>query len=624
MKKSSFVSFRDVELGDGFWHDRYDLNKRVSVKNVRERFEETGRFDALRFNFLKTGRRPHVFFDSDAAKWMEAVAYLYEKDPVGTADDIALCEELIDCMERAQRPGGYLNSTHQQITPETIFMNRNDHELYCAGHLIEAAVAYHRATGRDRFLRIMERYCDCIGRAFITEKTAAFTTPGHEEIELALIKLYRHTGERKYLEMARFFLENRAKAENEKHAPDGNPKYFQDDADIYNLKEANGHCVRALYLYCGIADLAAETGDGRLTENLRSVFSDITLRKMYITGGVGSTYRGESFTVPYDLPNFTAYTESCAAIAMVLFAVRMRELDTDARYGHAVERVLYNAALSSTSLDGKAFFYENPLEIALEDYGRETAVREKSREHLPITERLEVFGCSCCPPNINRFFAEVGSFICLCEDGHLTVEQYIPATVASGFGTLVIGGDYAGEGRVTLSSADYTAGTLAVRIPEWCRKLDAVSDGSAVTPEIRDGYAYFEVTGAFRIELDFGIEPVFIAADPRVRADAGRMALTRGPVVYCLEGVDNGERLNRISVDPADIARAAVGEGEFCGLPVITMPAYRDEPCRTQPGRLYYPVGLAGRSAISARFIPYFAFANRGASDMQVWVRRAD
>lgn len=189
MKKSSFVSFRDVELGDGFWHDRYDLNKRVSVKNVRERFEETGRFDALRFNFLKTGRRPHVFFDSDAAKWMEAVAYLYEKDPVGTADDIALCEELIDCMERAQRPGGYLNSTHQQITPETIFMNRNDHELYCAGHLIEAAVAYHRATGRDRFLRIMERYCDCIGRAFITEKTAAFTTPGHEEIELALIKL---------------------------------------------------------------------------------------------------------------------------------------------------------------------------------------------------------------------------------------------------------------------------------------------------------------------------------------------------------------------------------------------------------------------------------------------------
>lgn len=331
MKKSSFVSFRDVELGDGFWHDRYDLNKRVSVKNVRERFEETGRFDALRFNFLKTGRRPHVFFDSDAAKWMEAVAYLYEKDPVGTADDIALCEELIDCMERAQRPGGYLNSTHQQITPETIFMNRNDHELYCAGHLIEAAVAYHRATGRDRFLRIMERYCDCIGRAFITEKTAAFTTPGHEEIELALIKLYRHTGERKYLEMARFFLENRAKAENEKHPPDGNPKYFQDDADIYNLKEANGHCVRALYLYCGIADLAAETGDGRLTENLRSVFSDITLRKMYITGGVGSTYRGESFTVPYDLPNFTAYTESCAAIAMVLFAVRMRELDTDAR-----------------------------------------------------------------------------------------------------------------------------------------------------------------------------------------------------------------------------------------------------------------------------------------------------
>lgn len=619
MKRNCFVQFENVDLATGFWHDRYELNRLTSLESVKERFEETGRFDALRFNFLKNGRRPHIFYDSDVAKWMEAVAYLYVKDRNSMRDNIALCEELIDCMERAQRADGYLNSAHQQISPETVFQKRNDHELYCAGHLIEAAIAYHRATGRARFLRIMERCCDCIERAFITEKTAAFTTPGHEEIELALIRLYRHTGKKKYLDMARFFLENRSKAENEKHFQGGNPKYFQDDTDIYNLKEANGHCVRALYYYCGIADFAAETGDSRLVANLRAVFEDMISRKMYITGGVGSTYRTESFTAPYDLPNFTAYSESCAAIAMVFFAARMRELDKNARYGNIIERVLYNAALSSTSLDGKAFFYVNPLEIALEDYGRETAVCPADREKLPITERLEVFGCSCCPPNINRFFAEFGSYICLAEDGHLTVEQYIPAAIHSCLGTLDISGNYAVDGKVTLSSGDYASDTLAVRLPEWCKEYAFTLDGAPTVPVIKDGYAYFSVGSRFVLEADFTVTPVFVASDPRVRANAGRVTLMRGPVVYCIEGVDNGKRLNGVSVDPSSAASARVGTTDFCGLPDITLTAYRD---RSENAELYFPAGEIEKMPFTARFIPYFAFANRGESDMQVWVRR--
>ena len=199
------ISYCDVVLKNGFWMDRHQLNKSVSVENVRRRFEESGRFDAMRFNFLKNGRRPHVFFDSDVAKWMEAVAYLYRADPESMAQHITLCEELINCMEQAQRPDGYLNSTHQQIFPEQIFRNRNHHELYCAGHLIEAAIAYHLATGKDRFLHIMERYVVCIRKVFLEEQSAAFITPGHEEIELALIALYRHTGKREYLELAEFF-----------------------------------------------------------------------------------------------------------------------------------------------------------------------------------------------------------------------------------------------------------------------------------------------------------------------------------------------------------------------------------------------------------------------------------
>lgn len=620
MKRNSFIQFEDVDLAPGFWHERYELNRRVSIESVKERFEETGRFDALRFNFMKNGRRPHIFYDSDVAKWMEAVAYLYARDRDTMRDNIALCEELIDCMERAQRPDGYLNSAHQQLTPENIFKNRGEHELYCAGHLIEAAIAYHKATGRARFLRIMERYCDCIERAFITEKTAAFTTPGHEEIELALIKLYRHTGKRRYLDMADFFLSNRAVAENEKYGPDDEPRGCQDDVDIYHLKEANGHCVRALYYLSGIADLAAETGSEQLLCNLRSVFNDITERKMYITGGVGSVYRGEAFTVPYDLPDFMAYSESCAALAMVFFCTRMREIDRDARYGHTVERVLYNSALSSTSLDGRSFFYTNPLEIALEQYGREVGLPPRKRERLPATQRVEVFGCSCCPPNINRFFAEFGSYICLIEDGHLTVEQYIPSTSHSDIGTVCIAGDYMSEGKMTVSSDDYKSDTIALRIPEWCRAPMFRQNGAAAAPQIRDGYAYFTVSGSFSIEADFAPLPVFVASDPRVRANAGRIALTRGPVVYCIEGVDNGTRLNRISVDIRAIENAVVGNTDFCGMPDITLPAFRD--ISTADG-LYVPADSIRKEEFRARFIPYFAFANRGESDMQVWIRKA-
>jgi uncharacterized protein len=622
MDAAAFIPFEQTDLTDGFWRDRYELNKRVSIENVRRRFEESGRFDALRFNFLKTGRRPHIFFDSDVAKWMEAVAYLAEKDPDGMREHLALCEELIGYMEAAQRPDGYLNSTHQQLMPENIFRVRGNHELYCAGHLIEAAIAYHKANGKDRFLKIMERYCECIRRAFITEKTAAFTTPGHEEIELALVALYRHTGKTVYLDMARFFLSERGlSGGGDVYA--GNYLGTQDDTDIRHLHDANGHCVRALYYYCGIADLAAETGDDLLLGNLCDVFTDISRRKMYLTGAVGSTHRTESFTVPFDLPNRTAYAESCASIALVLFAARMRQIDRSARYGDVAERVLYNALLSSVSLDGKSFFYENPLEIALCEYGREVAVPEGSREHLPIPERVELFNCSCCPPNINRFFGKFGSFLALTEDGHVTLEQYVSADFRTPFGHVRVREAYATAGTVTAESDDYASDTLAFRIPAWSGKYTVVLNGQAVTPAVRDGYAYVSVPSAFRLELDFGIAPVFVSADPRVRADAGRVALTYGPVVLCMEGTDNGPDLWQMSVDPADISRAEVSRDPLSGLCAVRMPAYRD--CAPEDGGtdgLYRPADRISERRVTASFIPYFAFANRGKSDMAVWIRR--
>ncbi|MBQ9785315.1 MAG: glycoside hydrolase family 127 protein [Clostridia bacterium] len=623
MKKLNFIPFSRVTLGDGFWQDRYNLNKHTSVENVRARFEESGRFDALRFNYLKTGKKPHYFFDSDAAKWIEAVAYLAQKDPDAMRPHLALCEELIDCMERAQRPDGYLNSELQQISPELIFKKRWRHELYCAGHLIEAAVAYHETTGKNKFLRIMERYCDCIERAFITEKTAEFVTPGHEEIELALYKLYRHTGNEKYKKMAEFFLESRALHDEEmvyKSETEINRYGTQDDVDIRHLKDANGHCVRAVYLYTGIADMALENGDRGLFENLDSVFDDIYTRKMYITGGIGSTRNTESFTVPYDLPNHTAYAESCCAIALMRFGARMRALAKNAKYGHMMERVLYNNMLSSTSLDGKSFFYENPLEIALEEHGREVSVIPSRRERLPITQRVEVFSCSCCPPNINRFFGELGSYIFAEDTDGVCVEQYVSASVKTDFGSLCVKTQYALDGLAEITSNDYRAKVFSVRLPEWSRKLTAILDGHATTPEIRDGYAYFAVGASFTLSLDFHITPSFVSANPLVRANAGRVALTYGPTVYCLEGADNGDRLNGICIDPSQKTLDATQKAlDFHKLYSFTLPAWRESP----DTRLYFDAAESARTPVSAKFIPYFAFANRGESDMLVWVRKA-
>ncbi len=615
MKIGKFLSFEQVDLNDGFWGSRYELNKQVSVKSVYERFEESGRMDALRFNYLKSRKPLHVFYDSDVAKWIEAVAYLLQKDRDGMAKYEAVCDELINCMEKAQRDDGYLNSFHQQLEPQNIFKIRNNHELYCAGHLIEAAIAYSNATGKDRFLHIMERYCDCIYNAFIAKRTAAFITPGHEEIELALMKLYDHTANPKYFEMARFFLVNRGK--HGEYIYDDNKYGAQDDTDIYNLHEANGHSVRALYLYSGIADLACETNDETLLSNLKDVFEDIVNTKMYITGGVGSTHQTESFTVSYDLPNMTAYSESCCAVAMIMFASGMREMDASAKYGHVIERVLYNSMLSSTSLDGKSFFYVNPLEIALEEYGREVAVPVKNRERLPIKQRVELFECSCCPPNINRFFANLGSYICMEENDHITIEQYINSRMETSHGCLILKGNYATEGKVQISSKNYHAGTLAIRIPEWCETVTAKLDGISADFTKLNGYAYFDVCSTFDLSLDFHIRPVFVSANPCVRADAGRVALTYGPLVYCLEGVDNGTRLNQIEVDISEIDSAKISE-DFHKFYSISMPA-----CRLKPQTaLYYAAQGNECEPCTVKFIPYYAFANRGECDMLVWVRK--
>lgn len=615
MKNEKFVPFWNVELNDGFWKDRYDLNKNVSIQSVRDRFEDSGRMDALRFNYHKTGKVPHYFYDSDVAKWIEGVAYIMETDRESMAEHEKLIDELVESMEAAQRDNGYLNSYFQQIDPENIFTIRDKHELYCAGHIIEAAVAYYHATGKDKLLKLSERMCDYIWEAFFEKKTAAFATPGHEEIELALYRLYECTGKERYREMAEGFLTRRGK----EGIPDleNRPNtYAQDDTDIYSVTDVQGHSVRALYLYCGAADMALHANDQKLKESMDRAFFDIVDRKMYITGGTGSTNVNEGFTVAYDLPNTDAYSESCAAIALALFAMRLRRMERRAEYGDVIERILYNNGLSSTSQNGSEFFYSNPLEFNMSENRKANIYHRSKKCYAPIRERVKIFNCSCCPPNINRFFAFFPELICVDGEESACIEQYIAAKVRSAYGTISIDGDYAVEGKVVVSCRDYTAKELLLRIPAWSQKVTVKKNGVAFSVAPEDGYLPIPAESCFEIELDFHIKPMLVAANPDVSANTGRAALCYGPTVYCLEGVDNGGSLNRISMD-ANATDSAKLFRDFHGLLSIETDGYR----LVNDSRLYFSLADIKQEPVRLKWIPYFAFANRGATDMQVWVR---
>lgn len=596
------VSFKQVDILDGFWKSRQEINRKISIYAVRDRFAETGRFDAFQLNW-KEGmpNRPHVFWDSDIAKWMEGASFILQKHPDKKLQEIV--EGVIDLIEQNQQPDGYFNIYFTVCEPENRFTRRTDHELYCAGHLMEAAVAYYDATGRDRFLRLMCKYADCIEKAFKIEKTAKFVTPGHEEIELALVKLYRCTGEKRYLDLSKFFVDMRGKCDAGQFYDFANAKYDQSHLPVREQSTAEGHCVRACYLYSAMADLALEYHDTALADACKRIFHDIANTKLYITGGIGQSHVGEAFTLPYDLPNKIAYTETCAAISLAYFAQRMLAIRTDAIYADVVERIIYNGMLSGISLDGRRFFYENPLEIEPRLKDRDTSILESHRSHFPITQRVEVFDCSCCPPNLNRFIASIGDFLYSMDGDTCYVHQFMDSAADVGSIAIRQQTNYPHDGKIKLSAKG--AKRLAVRVPGWCSSYRINQPYY-----VENGYAYINATTA---EVEFDMHPMLIAAPPLVQENAGRAAVQRGPLVYCLEAVDNGPLLRSVSVNRGLNAKLLYDE---------TIGANRilTDGCRpADSAKLYHPLDDFCQN-VRLQFIPYFAFANRGESEMIVWV----
>jgi len=590
------ISYQNVTLKSGFLYDKQKLNEAVTINAVYNRFYDTGRVSAFSCEWKEGDpQKPHIFWDSDVAKWMEGAAYILQKkkDP----DLLEKVERIIDKIEENQCEDGYFNSYFITCAPEKRFSNRDWHELYCAGHLMEAAVAYFEATGRDRFLKLMEKYAERIEKAFVTEKTARFTTPGHQEIELALVRMYRATGKLRYLKLAKFFLDQRG------YEPDVPiPKNTQSHLPVREQTEAVGHCVRACYMYSAMADLALETNDRELYEACKAVFSDIVTKKMYITGGIGSTRMLEIFTVDYDLPNDKAYAETCAAIALMFFAHRMLRFENDAVYADLIERILYNGMIAGLSLDGRSFFYENPLEIDLRNYKRFLS-REHS-ERFAITRRVEVFSCSCCPPNLNRVLASLGGYLYGFEGDTLYVNQFAGSEASEGGMRITQKTDFPKSGRIVLETENVK--TLCVRIPAWC---DAYTVSVPYT--IKNGYAVIEnPTG--RITLDLAITPTLVASNPEVYANNGKAAVCCGPFVCAGEALDNTENLHSLFIDQNFTAKVKYSD-ELCGY-TVSVKAYRrkDETA-------LYTKHAENFEDFTLRMIPYAAFANRGESNMCVW-----
>lgn len=584
---------KEAKIRGGFLKEKEALNRDVTIHAVYDRFKETGRIDAFRFE----SQNVHIFWDSDVAKWMEGAAYIIAQYP--NPDLEKKMEDLIDCIEKNQGADGYFNIYYTVKAPNGRWTKRDNHELYCAGHLMEAAVAYAEATGKTRFLSCMEKYADYIYRVFVEEDSASFSTPGHEEIELALIRMYRHTGKRKYLDLAAHFINQRGIAEKDDHFD-----YNQTHLPVREQTEARGHSVRAVYLYSAMADLALELKDDSLKKACKTLYADIVNRKMYITGGIGSVAQGETFSNPYDLPNAEAYTETCAGIGLIFFCQRMLRLENHASYADTIERVFYNGLLSGLSVGGDEFFYENPLEITLSEHF-ETIF---GKRRFPPTTRKKSFSCSCCPPNINRFLPKLSEYVYGIDGDTLYINQFADCLLESNGIRCEMKTEYPLDGTISFKAEGVSK--IAVRIPAWCENFSLNKDYT-----LQNGYAFLQNEGETVLKLD--MTPFAIRANGKVIRDIGRLCIQSGPIVYCAEALDNGENLHALAI-PAVFAYEKEKNQDF-GLPTLTVDGFQ----REDPDDLLYM--RADKTNIKnkpckIKLIPYSCFANRGETDMLVWL----
>ena len=582
LKMIEQIDFSHVKINDNFWSPRLSKHVSATLPVCIDQIEnQTGRIRNFENAAKGEGEHSGIFFDdSDVYKALEGMAYSLINNPDPELEKKA--DEWIDKFAAAQQPDGYINTFYTLTGLDKRWTNMDKHEMYCAGHMIEAGVAY----GKRKLLDVCIRMTDHMMSQFGPGKR--HWVPGHEEIELALVKLYQTTQEQKYLDFAYWLLEERGHG----HGTMGdegkwNPVYYQDIVPVRQLTDISGHAVRCMYLYCGMADVAALKNDTGYIAAMDRLWDDVVHRNMYITGGIGSSHDNEGFTEDYDLPNLDAYCETCASVGMVLWNQRMNQLTGDSKYIDVLERSLYNGALAGISLGGDRFFYVNPLE-------------SKGDHH-----RQEWYGCACCPSQLSRFLPSIGNYIYASSDDALWVNLYIGNTGQIRIGEtdilLTQETDYPWDGSVklTISTSQPLEKEIRLRIPNWCKTYDLSINGKRINVSEEKGYAVikdWKSQDVIALDMDMPVE--IVAADPHVKENFGKRAIQRGPLVYCMEEIDNPVYFDQIQLSPSTTFQTAFASDILNGIKTIK---------------------TNGR-AQSATFIPYYAWDNRKAGKMRVWI----
>ena len=583
LEKNHPVGFAQVNVNDNFWAPRIKRHAEVTIPFCLDQcMVQTNRVNNFAIAAgLKKGKFRGIFYDdSDLYKVLEGVSYSLRNFPNPKVEHVA--DSIIALIAAAQQPDGYINTYYTITGLDKRWTDMDKHEMYCGGHLIEAALAYYDATGKDALLKVAIRWADYLCETFGPGKKD--WVPGHEEIELALVKLYRHTQNKKYLDLAHFLLEERGRGiggDSESLA------YDQNAIPVKDLRRIDGHAVRATYLFTGMADYSAAASDPTYLPALHAIWEHLTVAQMYITGGIGSSRHNEGFTEDFDKPNREAYCETCASVGMVFWNQRMNMFSGEGKYIDILERSLYNGTLAGMSVSGDLFFYVNPLS-------------SDGTHH-----RKPWYGTACCPSQLSRFIASVGGYIYALSDDAVWVNLYVGSSTkvrvpkANTEVAVAMETDYPWNGvvKMTVNPEQPARFAVKLRIPSWCESYSVRVDGKLVKAKVHDGYLTIDRKWSKESEiiLDMDMTVRVLTDDPRVKANEGRKAIQRGPLVYCIEQTDNPD-MDNARILKNDVYTVQSDNTLLPGAKVI----------------------VAQKSGL--RFIPYFLWDNREAGRMDVWV----
>lgn len=633
-----------VQIADKFWAPRVETNRTRTLETVRQRLIEAGNIENLKIAAGKSQAkyRGPFWADSDVYKWIEGASYslALRRD----TELEAKVDEVISYIAAAQQRDGYINTYFQLVQPDARWtFEAFGHEMYNAGHMFEGAVAHFEATGKRTFLDVAIKNADYIGSVFGPGKREG--QPGHQVIELALVKLYRATSEKRYLQLAQFFLDERGQKpslfEKEYERLDPNPRfeflgrtigyrtlydelfhrasgkinteYSQDHLPVRQQDKVVGHAVRAMYMYAGMADVAAETRDQPMMDALYRLYSDLMTKRIYVTGAMGASGSNEGFTTDFDLPNERAYGETCASIGLILWTQRMLGMTGDGKYADAMEQSLYNAFPAGVSLAGDLFFYTNPLYSS----GK--------------THRRQWFSVPCCPTNVVRILPSLGKYVYSQGSDALWVNLYVQGKATADLGNgkkfaieQVSDYPWSGSTRIRVASAPDTDYGLNLRVPGWTHRATFSINGKAAQPAIEKGYAklHRKWKSGDTVEIALSMDVQRIEANPRVSEDRGKVALRRGPVIYCLEQTDHQQDIDRFVLPMSSKLEPKLDEALLGGVTTLTGTA-KLKPETSWNDRLYQPAATELTGAVPIRAIPYCAWNNRGVGKMAVWIDAA-